>query len=119
MVMDRSLKRLPLHEFDIKDNYSFINNKVDEFLMDKSYLLPILVEANQQIKSIFTDVSRLSLAVEADPELYDSITLLLSIHVGSEADFEKVDGLLSKLDDTWWIDVSSSAPDLDIDVKFD
>jgi hypothetical protein len=89
---------------NLNDFYTFIEPvKVQKFLEEHSFLLPLLLEAPSKIHRFFPN-SSLSLRVTDDPELVGSEQLILSI----PSDFEPQEAISrqNQLDDTWWRSVS-------------
>ncbi len=78
-----------------------------------------LLDAYEQIKTVFTGNEKLSLKLCLDPDISNWEKLLLLIYVGCDADVEEVYLIKENLDDNWWIDTYSSVPNLDININFD
>jgi hypothetical protein len=102
----------------LKDKYILSNShEVLQYLQLKRELIPILLEAERQIRKIFID-EKLALKFIYDPEIMNWKKLIVAIHTNLDADdaFDK----LKLLDHGWWLDTSCPvSSDLDIHIDFD
>ncbi|MEM6612681.1 MAG: hypothetical protein AAF652_10595 [Cyanobacteria bacterium P01_C01_bin.72] len=93
--------------------------EITNYLVANAALIPILQDAHCQIRQVFKSQAKLSLKLCCDPDVPDWNQLTLSIHVGCDAQVERICSLKESLDDNWWIDVYSLVPNLNINVSFD
>ncbi|NJL91296.1 MAG: hypothetical protein HC916_17060 [Coleofasciculaceae cyanobacterium SM2_1_6] len=102
----------------LKDRYIlFDSHKILQYLHSKRELIPVLLEAERQIRKIFID-EKLALKFIYDPEIASWKKLIIAIHTQLDADdaFDK----LKLLDHGWWLNASYSvSSDLDIYIDFD
>ncbi|MEO1691899.1 MAG: hypothetical protein AAFR63_10285 [Cyanobacteria bacterium J06631_6] len=107
-----------IQEIELK--FHFYNPlEITNYLVQNSTLIPILIDAQQQIKQVFKGQAKLSLKLCSDPDVSDWDKLSLSIHVGCDADVDRICSFKESLDDNWWIDTYSLVPNLNINVSFD
>lgn len=78
-----------------------------EFLVDNSFLLPLLQEAYEQIRNYFGKSAQAVLEVVTDPEVAEEQELVLFVRItlSPEEAFER----LKQLDEGWWLDASVNA----------
>lgn len=102
----------------LKDKYIlFDSHEILQYLQLKRELIPVLLEAERQIRKIFID-EKLVLKFIYDPEIVNWKKLIVAIHTYLDASdaFDK----LKLLDHSWWLDASYSvSSDLDIHIDFD
>ena len=102
----------------LKDKYILLNShEILQYLQLKRELIPVLLEAERQIRKIFID-EKLVLKFIYDPEIVNWKKLIVAIHTYLDASdaFDK----LKLLDHSWWLDASYSvSSDLDIHITFD
>ncbi|MEL6787138.1 MAG: hypothetical protein AAFO76_06940 [Cyanobacteria bacterium J06607_15] len=107
-----------IQEIELKFNF-YNPLEITNYLVKNSTLIPILLDAQQQIKQVFEGQAKLSLKLCSDPDVSDWDKLSLSIHVGCDADVDRICSFKESLDDNWWIDTYSLVPNLNINVSFD
>ncbi len=102
----------------LKPIYIFNNqSEIIKYLNEKKHLIPLLIDASQKIKKVFTN-EKLQLRIVHDPEIKYSKKLTIDIHTSLDGDeaFDK----LKILDNTWWLDISPLRyNDLEININFD
>jgi hypothetical protein len=102
----------------LKDKYVLFDSyEVLEYLQLERELIPVLLEAERQIRNIFID-EKLALKFIYDPEIVNWKKLIVTIHTHLDADdaFDK----LKLLDHGWCLDASYPvSSDLDIHIDFD
>lgn len=104
---------LPLHtrrsEFlqseinSLSEIYKFINKeKIKDFILKNSYLLPLLKEFPTQIKRYFGENIKLALKISTEPDFSNSDELWILIL--TELSAKEAFPLLENLDENWWLD---------------
>lgn len=119
---DPSIKpeQASLQEIDLQTlekSYKIIEpERVFEFLKERQYLLPLLLEAREEILKYFPQ-SSLSLELKADPEAEDNSQLIL--YIQTNLPFKEALDQLDKFDEQWWLDkVDQAKGNLCIDLAF-
>ncbi len=102
----------------IKEKYIIKNYpELEQCLLKNIKLISILLEADQEIKKIFTE-AKLVLKFLEDPEIFGFKELGIAIHINFDVDeaFDK----LKLLEHNWWLDFSLTLDNnLDIYIDFD
>lgn len=90
-----------LEQFELRNE-----NRVNQYLRQYSFLLPLILEAKAQITRFFSPETRTAIEVSADPS-DGSSQLYLVIPTRLKA--EEAYGQLERLDQEWWLEASERA----------
>jgi hypothetical protein len=93
----------------VRSQYKFRQDSaVRAFVAAHSFLVPILLEAPEQIRRVFGDTVQLELQIESEPDA-ESDTEELFLLILSSGDFNESRQKLRELDRRWWLAASSPA----------
>jgi len=93
-------------------------SEVIKFLVDNSFLFPLLQEAYEQIRNYFGKSPQVVFEVVTDPEAagVQELVIIILTNLSPDKAFKK----LEQLDEEWWLDAPANARrKLCIDVEFE
>lgn len=100
-VTKQAVLENPLEQFELKNA-----DKVNQYLRQNPFLLPLLIEAKSQIARLFGLEAKTAIEVVADPSDGSSQLYLI---VSTSLSSEEADDLFEKLDQEWWLEASERA----------
>jgi len=90
-----------LEQFELRNE-----GKVNQYLQQHSFLLPLILEAKAQIARIFSPETRTALEISADPSDGSSqLYLVIPTRLKAEEAYRRFE----RLDQEWWLEASESA----------